>query len=89
MADDAVHQSESRSRVASRASSTRVRIKQIGEEQAGRHVFTLDVVQGPVPQVIRSRLCGHTCEPSVPLDVDEFGRVVHAGRDVRGSTGSP
>lgn len=64
-----------------------VHVEGISGTPSGREPFDLDaVVNDPNPKLFDPDRMVTAREP---FDVDEFVRVIHEGRDVRGSTGSP
>ena len=66
---------------------TSVHVEGISGTPSGREPFDLDaVVNDPNPKLFDPDRMVTAREP---FDVDEFVRVIHEGRDVRGSTGSP
>ena len=64
-----------------------VQVDSISGTPSGREPFDLDaVLNDPNPRLFDP---DRMVTASEPFDVDEFVRVIHEGRDVRGSTGSP
>ena len=64
-----------------------VRVDSISGTPSGREPFDLDaVLNDPNPKLFDP---DRMVTASEPFDVDEFVRVIHEGRDVRGSTSSP
>ena len=64
-----------------------VQVDSISGTPSGREPFGLEtVLNDPNPKLFDP---DRMVTASEPFDVDEFIRVIHEGRDVRGSTGSP
>ena len=64
-----------------------VQVDSISGTPSGREPFDLEtVLNDPNPRLFDP---DQMVTASEPFDVDEFVRVIHEGRDVRGSTGSP
>ena len=64
-----------------------VQVEGISGTPSGREPFDLDaVLKDPNPKRFDP---DRMVTASEPFDVDEFVRVIHEGRDVRGSAGSP
>ena len=64
-----------------------VQVDSISGTPSGREPFDLDaVLNEPNPRLFDP---DRMVTAGEPFDVDEFVRVIHEGRDVRGSTGSP
>ena len=64
-----------------------VQVDSISGTPSGHEPFDLDaVLNNPNPKLFDP---DNVVTASEPFDVDEFVRVIHEGRDVGGSTGSP